>query len=282
MRGAVIVAVAGVVALGAGGGLFHRDLEERFKTIQINRGEDVQRGAFDYVVGLTYGTERTPRCGGVLIAPRMVLTAAHCVCAHRPSNVFVGVNPNDTNPATRGLYYEVIDSREALVCGQEKIDTGVDVAVLELRNAPQGVRWVGLAADSVVDRARRYRIVGYGALDPNGQTFEYEKQQAEVASFTNTCRGDGDTDRYRCQPGEVVAGRADGADSCMADSGGPLLVSPAGDAGPKSGEGVQVAGVTSRGVKPAPTVCGRGGVYERMQPRLRAWIADAMQSMQRS
>jgi secreted trypsin-like serine protease len=255
---------------------------------KIVNGIDVAPRAYLQVVGITYAAERIPRCTGTLIGPKFVLTAAHCVCdiEHgdlRPTHVYVGDDPRYVGPGERP-YYPIVDRRIALRCPVDTSSTGVDIAVLKLSAPVAGVSPVPLAADAVVDGATTYRIVGFGATNQAGTISDHKKLEAMVRAISNSCNGhaggSADAQAYGCQPGqEIVAGAPDSADTCFGDSGGPLLVTRNGDAGPPSSNGAMLAGVTSRSVISASRPCGSGGVYERLGPSVRTWIDRAIQSL---
>lgn len=278
--GVVAVALGAVMAL-----LGCRQKDETARRVPpinatIVRGEPVAPGALRQVVGLTYGGERRARCTGTLIDRDIVLTAAHCVCVQRPTNVFVGDNTASTEPSSRGLFYPIVETRAALHCGAEGSDTAVDIAVVRLKNPVLGVAPLSYAADEIVDRATAFRVVGFGATNEAGSDYDPQKQEAAVPALSTACDRAGDSQKYGCQIGqEIVAGQRRTPDTCTGDSGGPLLVSAKSDAGSPSAPGFSIAGVTSRSVAGAATACGDGGIYERLQPSIRIWLTAAIKSM---
>lgn len=247
--------------------------------IEIVDGKPVRAGALLAVVGITRGLQRTPSCTGTLVAPNLVLTAAHCVCDGIASNVFVGTDPGATQGPAAGLYYRVTAHREGLVCGSGDARTGMDLAVLKLNADVRDVAPIRLAPDSLIARARSYRVVGFGTIDRDGVVMATSKQEAAVPVINRDCRGgvpEAST-RFGCQPGrETVAGERHTPDTCSGDSGGPLLVAADGSAGVASSNAFLLAGVTSRSVTPAPRACGYGGIYERTDSEAARWITRAM------
>lgn len=196
-------------------------------------------------------------CTGTLIAPTVVMTAAHCVTPYVPTHVRL----NSVDGSQGGEYIAVasVTPHPDYLANETS-----DIAVIQLQS-PATTTPVIIASDCIATQAlydgAPTKIVGFGATDP--QASVYTEQMYEVQSIIHDadCSEDfvngvqtGCDSSLRFMDGELMAG-GNGVDSCNGDSGGPLYV--------LGNDGIwYVAGVTSRGVLTGQD-CGNGGIYSR-------------------
>lgn len=155
----------------------------------------------DLLVGL--------RCSGVLVAPRVALTAAHCLSGD--ANRLDVVTGNAVCSLRPGARVRVLDAR--VLPG--------DVAVLTLASVPTDARVTAPArapapGDQVV-------ALGFGAS--TDQATACEPRPAPVIERQQGCADalaeyglDGDPRRYWCG-----TATSQGRSTCLGDSGGPVL-----------------------------------------------------------
>lgn len=232
------------------------------------KGEDAEPGRYPYSVSLRQRTrsgESVHFCGGALVAPRAVLTAAHCLESLDPGSlplVHVGRFCQGNCPAD---FAEFDDFEEIQASAVEmhpswrNIYLGDDIAVITLSRSSraQPVALAGPGGANLWD-FRNLRVVGLGK-DESGElsgvlqmgSIPFRTQEActdlfeeAEASGLRLPTGFDITQRMLCAGGFDTS-------ACRGDSGGPLILP---GAGPGSD---MVVGVVSFGVQ-----CGLNENYD--------------------
>lgn len=167
-------------------------------------------------------------CSGTLIGCATFLTAGHCVEGLAPSDFFVFLPNAGIFPVISIAQHPSYDFPAG------------DVAVLKLGVAVTGVAPTAIASSAAPAFGSAGVIVGYGRS--GGANFDYGLKRAGnvTTSACSTIPSPGSDTTSVCWNFSNPQGPpGSNANSCNADSGGPLLVD--------SGSGPRVAGVTSGG-----------------------------------
>lgn len=225
---------------------------------KIVGGDPAEPGRYPYMATLVTSDGRLV-CGGTLISPSFVLSAAHC--QGFATQVFVGryflneEGDSETFQIRREIPFRNYDPRT---------EDG-DYMLVRLRGSVQGNRFPRLAS---TEFSRRYtpsdvlHAIGWGAIFSGGPISNTLLEVGVNPVRQRMCRNIYDEFGYPITRRMICAGGLEDRDACQGDSGGPLFdkrIGPRRD--------VQI-GITSWGIGCAD---GFPGVYARIGP-VQNWI----------
>ncbi len=199
------------------------------KSARIVGGHEAEPGDWPWMAALVEGDVSSIYdghfCGGSLIHPRWVVTAAHCV---RDERLGIDMAPEDID-VVLGVHNLKNDTGQRIkvrrIISHPSYDDDLydsDIALLELEEEASQ-QPVSLVPKGSVLEGKEAIAMGWGNTDPDGFESPETLQQVSLPIVSDeTCReayGDELTDNMVC------AGYAEGGkDSCSGDSGGPLVV----------------------------------------------------------
>ncbi|MFG2575107.1 S1 family peptidase [Streptomyces sp. NPDC048481] len=187
-------------------------------------------------------------CGGTLVSPTKVVTAAHCMAGETTSSVRV---------VGGRTYLDGTDGTVARVSGiwihpdYTDATRGDDVAVLTLATSMPytAAPYVSSSQTGVYAAGTSARVLGWGTTSENGASSNQLRTATVPVVSDADCTNSYGSDFV---PTDMVCAgfTSGGTDTCQGDSGGPLLI------------GGALAGITSWGEGCAEA--GHPGVYTRL------------------
>lgn len=189
---------------------------------QIVGGQSVPDGKYPFMALLAIEDDAGDSflCGGTLIDPNSVLTAAHCLEDSVSVDVAVGrtvisQNQGQVRSATEGFIPSNYNGSE---------NDRYDAAVLTLDRSVDGIEPIKLATarqDGLEKPGRNLTVAGWGATSEGGSDSDRMREvSVPVVSDAKATEAYGSRSYF---PKLMVAAGVKGKDSCQGDSGGPLF-----------------------------------------------------------
>ena len=248
---------------GGGAGALETGLSSRSAIVG---GNEAEAGAWPFMAGLR--DESGVFCGGALVGSHWVLTAAHCLSRLDPGEVSVLMGAHRLDDLSNGGYPELSPVEELAAAEfithpryNRRADLH-DLALIRLREPSVYAPIEVWALEEPAQEGSRVIALGWGALSADYDALYADVlQEAALPLWSDAACEASDEEIY--PEWMLCAGYPEGGiDSCVGDSGGPLI----GRRGEKAG----LVGITSFGTGECAEA-GRVGVYTRVSA-YRTWL----------
>lgn len=238
---------------------------------RVVSGNDTYAGEFPWTVSVRRNGDH--HCGGVIIAKRWILTAAHCVHNRAPSSFMVRIGEfhlyrPDVQSRDYVIEKVVVHGDYSGIVKSQSINNA-DIALLKTRNDIRFSEYawpVCVPSSDISFTGQEAIVVGWGKKGEKSDTYSDILQKAKLSIVDNNV----------CQNWYRTAGRtipihdqiicagyqSGGRDACHGDSGGPLLY--------KLADHWAVIGVVSTGIGCARPLL--PGLYSRVSSYV-DWIS---------
>ncbi|WP_353571341.1 serine protease [Candidatus Albibeggiatoa sp. nov. BB20] len=235
---------------------------------RIVGGEDATEGAYPWIVSIHETGDNESYCGGSLIHPQWVLTAAHCLDNSAgtrtldSSEIFVVIGAYDYREwETEALQVEVEQIIQHPDWKNKSDVIFPDIGLVKLKNPVTSVEPISIVRDDdsdLFDAGNIAIAMGWGRTVASARVYPDILQHVKLPLVGLGVCQKAYIGEEIILPYSICAGYAEGGkDSCVGDSGGPLVIQD------EAGQWQQLGVVSFGGKEKGPLCAGENayGVY---------------------
>lgn len=179
-------------------------------------GQEAPVGRYPWMVGLRSSTNGSPFCGGTLVSPTVVYTAAHCGSAN-----VVSIGCHNVN-----------DSCEKISVSSNLINPSYVSSPVPLRD--YNLQFLSSAASSptipfvgdssyLLGTGDDITVIGYGTTSAGGSVSSFLREVEVDVVSQSTCSSNYASQGLSIDSASMFCASRSGKDSCQGDSGGPIF-----------------------------------------------------------
>jgi len=197
-----------------------------FSETRIVGGSEVPEGKYPWMAALLKTLDGSQFCGGAVIHPEWVLTAAHCIkqpmITLNTSHFTLGIGRNNLTHMFEGedIAVEKIFFHENF----NNMHMKNDIALLKLKKASKAEPLKLENSAINYQNGENATVMGYGVMANYEFTWKLQEVDVPLVSW-ETCKTAGGAYSQMITDTMVCAGYAGGGkDACQGDSGGPIVI----------------------------------------------------------
>lgn len=218
----LLIALVGLLIVSEARNANHHHLKKVQKYLTNNRvigGSEAAEGSLPYQVSIqnTFGEHA---CGGAIIAPEWILTAAHCLEFPKHMLIVVTGTINWTKP---NATYTIKDTKVHCLHNQPMYHN--DIALLQLDKPivyNERTQPIALATSNALTEGDNLLLSGWGSTKVWGRSPEMLHQVTLKYMEHNKCLTKVKNSAWLGE-GHICTDTSNGEGSCHGDSGGPLV-----------------------------------------------------------